>query len=219
MLWWRPYLVLLAYDSMPINARLCLPAEMLYQWVLHTTVPQQIRYTDPHADAECDHLSQHVVQSADYRDQWGCHKKPPLFAGQTISVLNDMRNLWLPATIICKASNGSYLVHVIGGGQYRCAHDHIWECHPNAVKPAAFTSTPATQVVRLPTAVAPVTPTPAAPAAILQTPHKALHAVHSPPWTQMPSTGAPLSQTSTAPAVLHPSPWSRKPPSRLLEEI
>ena len=40
-----------------------------------------------------------------------------------------------PATIICKANNGSFLVQIIGGGQYRCAHDHIWECHPDAVKP------------------------------------------------------------------------------------
>ena len=119
-----------------------------------------------------------------------CCKKPPFFAGQTISVLNDARNLWLPATIIHKANNGSYLVQVIGGGQYRCAHDHIQECHLDAVKPdtsnignvapAASTSAPATQAVRLPTAVTPTTPTPAAPAATLQTPCKALPAVCSP---------------------------------------
>ena len=44
-------------------------------------------------------------------------------------------NLWLSATIIHKANNGSYLVQAIGGGQYRCAHYHIWESHLNAVKP------------------------------------------------------------------------------------
>ena len=33
-----------------------------------------------------------------------------------------------PATIICKANNGSHLVQVLGGGQYRCAYDHIVEC-------------------------------------------------------------------------------------------
>ena len=82
------------------------------------------------------------------------------------------------------------MVKVIGDGQYRCAYDHIWEYHPDAVKPdtsnigdvapAASTSAPATQVVRLPTAVAPTTPMLAAPAATLQTSHKALPAVHSP---------------------------------------
>ena len=143
-------------------------------------------------------------------------------------ILNDARNLWLPATIICKASNGSYLVQVISGGQYRHVHDHIWEHHPHAVKPdtsnigkiapAAFTSTHATQAVRPPTAVAPTTPTPAAPAATLQTPCKALPAVHSAWQTQTPSTGTPLSQTGTVPAVLHWSTQSRKPPFRCLEE-
>ena len=64
-----PYLALLAYHSMPINAHLHSLAEMLYQLVLCTTVPQQIRHTDPHADAECDHLNQCAAQSAEYHDQ------------------------------------------------------------------------------------------------------------------------------------------------------
>ena len=119
------YLALLAYHSMTINALLCSPAEMLYQQVLCTTVPQQIRHTNPHAQAECVHLNQHATQSAEYHDQQGCCKKPPFFAHQNVSVLNDTRKLWLSATIISKTNNGSYLVQVIGGGQYRCAHDHI----------------------------------------------------------------------------------------------
>ena len=89
---------------------------MLYQWVLCTTVPQQIRHTDTHANAEHDHLNQHVTQIAEYHDQQACHKKPPFFASQTMSVPIDARNLWLPATIIHKANNGSYLVYLIGGG-------------------------------------------------------------------------------------------------------
>ena len=47
-------------------------------------------------------------------------------------------NLWLPGTTIYKANNGSYLVQVTGGGQYRCAHDHIGKCHPDAVKPDTY---------------------------------------------------------------------------------
>ena len=128
---------------------------MLYQHVLCTIVPQWIRYTDPHADALYDHLNQCATQSAECHDQRGCCKKPPFFAGQMVFVLNDTRNLWLPATIICKASNGSYLVKIIGGGQHRHAHDHICKCHSDAVKPdasnigdvapAASTSASATQ--------------------------------------------------------------------------
>ena len=63
------YLALLAYCSMPIDAHLHSPAEMLYQQVLCTTVPQWIRQTDPHANTECDHLNQHATQSAEYHDQ------------------------------------------------------------------------------------------------------------------------------------------------------
>ena len=119
------YLDLLAYCNMPDNAHLCSPAEMLYQQALHTTGPQQIRYTDLHANAECDHLYLCAAQSAEYHDQQGCCKKPPFFASQTVSVLNDTRNLWLPATIICKANNGSSLVQATSSGQYRHAHNHI----------------------------------------------------------------------------------------------
>ena len=42
-----PYLALLAYRSTPINVHLHSPAEMLYQRVIRTTVPQRIRHKDP----------------------------------------------------------------------------------------------------------------------------------------------------------------------------
>ena len=64
-----PYLALLAYHSTPIDVHLHSPAEMLYQQVLCTTVPQGIRHTDPHVAAEHDHLNQCVTQSTEYHDQ------------------------------------------------------------------------------------------------------------------------------------------------------
>ena len=54
---------------------------------------------------------------------------------KTVSILNDAKTLWLPATVIHQAKHGSYLVQVIGGGQYRRAYNHICEHHPDAVKP------------------------------------------------------------------------------------
>ena len=53
----------------------------------------------------------------------------------TVSVLNNNRTLWLPATVVRTADHGLYIVKVIGRAEYRWAWDHICECHPDAVKP------------------------------------------------------------------------------------
>ena len=108
-----PYLALLAYRSTLINAHLRSPAEMLYQRAIRTTVPQRIRHKDPQAAADCDHLNDCATQSAAYHN---CHCRPKslLYAGQTVSVFNDTKTLWLPATVIQQARHSSYLVQVIG---------------------------------------------------------------------------------------------------------
>ena len=61
--------------------------------------------------------------------------KPHWYAGQSVSVINNDRTLWLPATVVRAADHGSYIVKVIGGAEYRRARDHIRERHPDAVKP------------------------------------------------------------------------------------
>ena len=226
-----PYLALLAYRSTPIDAHLHSPAEMLYQRVIKTTVPQRIRHKDPQAAADWDHLNDCATQSAAYHD---CHCKPksPLDAGQTISVLNDAKTFWLPATVICQARHGSYLVQVIGGGQYRCARDHIHERHPDAVKPDVLTNTnvaPATPEsshglfpVRPVTAapgtapVASATPKlPAVPTATrpMDTPRKPPTAVV----LQNPSTRSATKVTGAAPAATCWSTRVRKPPTQFFE--
>ena len=134
-----PYLALLAYRSMPIDAHLHSPAEMLYQRTIHTTLPQQICHKEPHATDDHDRLNQYATQSAEYNDRH-CRPKSPLYAGQKVSVFNDARILWLLAKVIHQTAHGSYLVQVVGGGQYRCARDHICEHHPDAVKDDTSTS-------------------------------------------------------------------------------
>ena len=63
-----PYLPLLAYCNLPLDAHLHSPAKMLYQQVLCTTVSLQIRKTNTHANAEYDHLNQCATQSAEYHN-------------------------------------------------------------------------------------------------------------------------------------------------------
>ena len=96
-----PYLTLLAYRSTPVDSHLLSPAEMLYQCALCTTVPQRIRHKDPHAAAECERLEEHVTQSAANHDHRSCHRKAPLYAGQSVSVINND----------CSTCSQSWLIH------------------------------------------------------------------------------------------------------------
>ena len=114
-----PYLALLAYRSTPVDSHLRSPAKMLYQCALRTTVPQRIRHKDPYAAAECERLEECATQSAADHDRTGCRRKAPLYAGQPVSVINNDRTLWLPATVVHAADHGSYIVKVIGGAEYR----------------------------------------------------------------------------------------------------
>ena len=42
-----------------------------------------------------------------------------LNSGQTVSVINNDRTLWLPATVVHVANYSSYIVRVIGQAEYR----------------------------------------------------------------------------------------------------
>ena len=52
-----PHLALLAYRSTPVDAHLQSPAEMLYQCVIWTAVPQRIRNRDPCAELDWEQLN------------------------------------------------------------------------------------------------------------------------------------------------------------------
>ena len=105
-----PYLTLLAYRSTPVDSHLQSPTEMLYQHALCTTVPQRIRHKDPFAAAACERLEELATQSAANYDRTGCHRKAPIYAGQSVSIINNERTLWLPATVVHAVNHGSYIV-------------------------------------------------------------------------------------------------------------
>ena len=94
---------------------------MPYQCALCTTVPQRIRHKDPYAVAEEERLEEHATQSAANHDHTGCPRKAPLYARQSVSVINNDRTLWLSATVVRAADHGSYIIKVIGGAEYRRA--------------------------------------------------------------------------------------------------
>ena len=175
------------YQSTPIDDHLHALEELLYQWALCTTVPQYIQNTDQYAVAVHDCFDECNSQSAAYHDHQGCQKKSLLFAGQTVCPQWCQEPL-TPYYCHLWRQNGSYIVQVVGRGQYWHAHDHICECHPDAVSPdAAITSDVALTTSRpvhaitaasFPTPVVPTTLAPAAPAATSCTPQKPLLTVN-----------------------------------------
>ena len=222
-----PHLALLAYRSTPIDPHLRSPAEMLYQRNNCTTLPQrtpmlQMTMTD----------STNVLPRVLNTMTITAEPSPHCMQGK-LSVLNNDKSLWLPAKIIWKAEDGSYLVQVTDGGQYRHAHDHICECRPDAVKPGTSTTADVAQatpesLLQAPPAkppaapaatVALATPQQAASAATANTPCKPPPAVNKPQQQQMPSTGGTPKQTGTAPVAPHRSARVSKPTSRLIEEM
>ena len=205
---------------------------MFYQRAIQTTVPQRIRNKDPQAESDRERLDDRAAHSASYHDRHS-QTKSPFYAGQTVSVLNDAKTLWLPTTIIRQAAHGSYLVEVGGGGRYRRARDHIHERHPDAVKkedtppgnvaPASPEWSGAPPVHSLPavSTTAPVapatTPLPAVPTVKTSTPGKT--AARTPMHSPAPPTGVAQQQTGAAPAAPRRSAHATKPNKRLIEEM
>ena len=185
--------------------------------------------TRTYAAAERERLEEHATQSAVNHDRTGCRRRAPLYAGQSVSVINNDRTLWLPATVVCAANHGSYIDKVIGGAEYRRARDHIRERHPDAVKHDTYPkvkvagqpiTTPSTseavQLQQAPTAPAvqpPVVPTTPKQAAA-QSPTAATHIQQKAPATA--DVQPPTGRTDVAP---HRSGHVSKAPQCLIEHM
>ena len=92
---------------------------MPYPCALHTTVPQRINHKNPHVVAECERLEECTTQSAENHDHTGFYKKTLVYVAQIVSVINNDRTLWLPATVVYAADHDTYIIKVIGRAEYR----------------------------------------------------------------------------------------------------
>ena len=85
-------LALLALQATPINAKLPLPAELLYQCQLRTTIPAKIHNTDPVAlqvHKWIDTCSDTCKSQADKH----CKSLAPLYAGQPVAMYTTQGHL------------------------------------------------------------------------------------------------------------------------------
>ena len=68
-----------------------------------------------------DEHDEHLEDKADHakmsHDQ-NVHTILPLFAGQTISILDTSRGIWIPGTVMHQLQHGSYLVCTTAGAVY-----------------------------------------------------------------------------------------------------
>ena len=205
---------------------------MLYQCALHTTVPQCIWHKNPHTATKYYQLDECATLSTTHHNHRGCRQKASLFAGQTVSIISNDRTLWLPATVVYSADHCSYIVQVIGGGQYRCACYHIHEHHPDAIKPGVHTTmdvapatlpAPVTRAVHNPSPPPPFAPTTPQPTAAARAPaanhtlRRTPATVHTPQGAQQPAVVQ--KQTGATQIALHQSARNSKPPNQLIEEM
>ena len=126
-----PQLALLVLWSTTINVKLPLPAELLYQHQLRTTIPAKIHNTDPAALQVHEQIATH---SNTFRSQADNHCKSlaPLYAGQPVALYDMFHKIWVPATVVHVLPKDSYQVHTSNGTVYCCTRWYLHEC---SVKP------------------------------------------------------------------------------------
>ena len=119
-------LALLALHSTPVDAHLPSPAQILFQCKVKTRLPTQPSNTDPCAKEHQGRLDEKADQAKANHDQQA-RTLLPLFAGQTISILDPSRNIWIPRTVMRKLHHQSYLVKTTDGAVYQHTRKHLCE--------------------------------------------------------------------------------------------
>ena len=125
-----PQLALLTLCSTPVDAHLPSPTQLLFQCKLKTKLLTQPGNTDPCAEDHQGRLSEKAVWTKDNHDWWA-RTLLPLFTGQSISILNPGRGIWISGTVIRKFCHNSYLVKTTTGAVYQCTRKHLWDRQVN----------------------------------------------------------------------------------------
>ena len=125
-------LALLVLWTIPINAKLPSPAELLYQNQLRTTIPAKICNTNPAALQVHEQIDTH---SGTFRSQADkhCLSLAPLYAGQPNAMYDTLHKIWVPTMVVCILPKDSYQVCTSSGTVYCCMRQHL---HEHSVKPA-----------------------------------------------------------------------------------
>ena len=117
---------------MPIKSKLPLPAELLYQCQIRTTIPAMIRNSNLSAMQVHEQINACSEVAKSQADK--CSKTlVPLYAGQPVATYNTLQKIWVPATVIHILPQNSYLVCTSNGSTYCCMQRHL---HKHSVKAA-----------------------------------------------------------------------------------
>ena len=123
----NPRIALQHLKATPVDAKLPSPSQMLYNHKIHTTIPPRICNTDPSVLQVQEHLEDQAEHAKSYADK--CSKQlAPFYADQPIAILDTMRKIWIPTTVVCVFPKNSYQVCTTNGTIYCCTRCHLWEC-------------------------------------------------------------------------------------------
>ncbi len=118
---------LLQVRATPINSKLLSPAELIFGRPVTTLLPSR---GDPCKEEHRLNLEQRTADMKKHHDCSSCRELPSLCLGQHVTVLNQERETWYPATVLQKRDEPrSYIVQTPNGNKARHCRCHLCELY------------------------------------------------------------------------------------------
>ena len=143
--------VMLNIRATPIDSKLKSPGQLMFGRQLNTILPHR---SEPGNEPERDQLRERQEQAEKYFPNR--RELPPFHLGQNVRILNDKANgkTWMPAKIINRHDQRSYIVETASGKQLRRNRLHIHESTspessqqmPQSCKPPPLQQRPETNI-------------------------------------------------------------------------